>query len=306
MKVSHQRIGGASSMAAFASAAVLALACTAEVKGPHQGSGGSNGGGSNGAGSAGTVGVESDPGWVPIHRLNNAEYNNAVADLLGTTLRPADFFQAQTATGFNTNHGALANPDAAGARAYFDAARAVVEDVFANPALKAQVVTCQPPDAADTACASGIIESFGRRAWRRPLAAGESQSLLARYGEARTALEKDHDGAIAHVLRIMLTAAPFTYFIERDPDVQAAAQTKRPLQGYELAQRLSLVARRSAARSGRKRRARRRGHPERSGRSLARRPEQGSALRRAVHAAVAQHQAPARSFGGHGSLSGLG
>ncbi|MRG98087.1 DUF1592 domain-containing protein [Polyangium spumosum] len=35
-----------------------------------------------------------DPGRVTMHRLNRAEYNNTVRDLLGTTLRPADDFPA--------------------------------------------------------------------------------------------------------------------------------------------------------------------------------------------------------------------
>jgi hypothetical protein len=36
----------------------------------------------------------SDPGRITLHRLNNAEYNNTVRDLLGTELRPADNFPA--------------------------------------------------------------------------------------------------------------------------------------------------------------------------------------------------------------------
>lgn len=35
-----------------------------------------------------------DPGRVTLHRLNNAEYNNTVHDLLGTQLRPANDFPA--------------------------------------------------------------------------------------------------------------------------------------------------------------------------------------------------------------------
>ncbi len=38
--------------------------------------------------------TQGDPSWVGIHRLNRAEYNNTVRDLLGTTLRPADDFPA--------------------------------------------------------------------------------------------------------------------------------------------------------------------------------------------------------------------
>lgn len=35
-----------------------------------------------------------DPGRVTLHRLNNAEYNNTVRDLLGTSLKPAADFPA--------------------------------------------------------------------------------------------------------------------------------------------------------------------------------------------------------------------
>jgi len=182
-----------------------------------------------------------DPGWVPVHRLTNTEYNNTVGDLLGTALKPADFFQAQTGTGFDTNAGPLSGITAANAQAYFDAAKALVDDVFKNPALKAKVVTCTPASASDTACAQTIIKAFGRLAFRRPIEATELTQLTARYTEALTTLGKDHEGAIGHVLRIMLTSAPFLYWIEIDPDLQAAAADKRALNGYELASRLSLA-----------------------------------------------------------------
>ena len=43
-----------------------------------------------------------DPGRVTLHRLNNAEYNNTVRDLLGTSLRPAiDFPADERAYGFD-------------------------------------------------------------------------------------------------------------------------------------------------------------------------------------------------------------
>lgn len=212
------------------------------------GSGGSNA--QVGIGSGGTGNVTSmpptgydpatlDPGYVPVHRLTNGEYNNTVADLLGTSLRPADFFQAQSATGFGNNAAPLTGFTAANATAYFEAARELADDVLKNPALKAKVLTCAPAAADDTACATTIIQTFGRQAWRRPLDATETQQLVTRYSEALTTLGKDHEGAIGHVLRIMLTSAPFLYWIEIDPNLQAAAADKRPVSGYELASRLS-------------------------------------------------------------------
>lgn len=46
-----------------------------------------------GAGPPGTPSGQ-DPGRVTMHRLNRAEYNNSVRDLLGTSTRPADDFPA--------------------------------------------------------------------------------------------------------------------------------------------------------------------------------------------------------------------
>jgi hypothetical protein len=182
-----------------------------------------------------------DPGWVPVHRLTNSEYNNSVGDLLGTALRPADFFQAQTGSGFDNNAGPLTGFTSANATAYFDAAKALVDDLFKNPTAKAKLLTCTPAAAGDTACAQTIIESFGRQAFRRPLEAAETQQFVARYTEAQGLLGKDHEGAIGHVFRIMLSSAPFLYWIEVDPNLQAAATEKRALNGYELASRLSLA-----------------------------------------------------------------
>lgn len=46
------------------------------------------------AAACGGDGGTEDPGRITLHRLNNAEYNNTVRDLLGTQLRPADAFPA--------------------------------------------------------------------------------------------------------------------------------------------------------------------------------------------------------------------
>ncbi len=178
-----------------------------------------------------------DPGYVGAHRLNNTQYNHVVHDLLGTTLSPADFFQAATVTGFDTNAQALSRLTAVDAQAYFDAALDLVNDVFQNPTLSARILTCQPAAAGDTACAKTIIESFGKRAFRRPLASDESDHLVSVYSSAITNLGKDHAGAIAHVVRVMLTSAPFLYRVRA---AQSAPGTQ-PLGAYDLASTLSFM-----------------------------------------------------------------
>jgi hypothetical protein len=111
--------------------------------------------------------------------------------------------------------------------------------VFETPSLKARVLTCQAPSTGDPSCARSIIEAFGRKAWRRPLEPPEVERLVGRYQDALATLEKDHEGAIAHVMRIMLTSMKFLYFVEIDPDLQAAATQGRGVNDHELATRLS-------------------------------------------------------------------
>ena len=236
--VSHSKVRGA----AFLALACGALACTGEIGAPH-GTGPDSFGPSI-PGSRPPDGYDPktlDPGHVPVHRLNNTEYNNTVRDLLGTSLQPGDYIEANTVTGFDTNAQALAGITKSHAQAYFEAAKALAADVFANASLKSKILTCQAPAAGDAACATTIIQNFGRQAWRRALEPAEVAALASRYSEALAMLGKDHEGAIAHVLRIMLTAAPFLYRIEIDPDLQAAARDGRALGGPELASRLSYL-----------------------------------------------------------------
>jgi hypothetical protein len=230
----------------FAGAIGLALvACTGNITDPGPGSG-------QGPGSPTGTGTEAsptgnpppgvdptalDPGYLGAHRLNNTQYNHVVQDLLGTALSPADFFQAATVTGFDTNAQALSRLTPVDAQAYFGAALDLVNDVFQNPTLTARILTCQPAAAGDTACAKTIIESFGKRAFRRPVAADESEHLLSVYSSAMTTLGKDHAGAIAHTVRVMLTSAPFLYRVRA---AQSAAGTQ-PLNPYDLASTLSFM-----------------------------------------------------------------
>lgn len=74
---------------------------------------------------------KSDPGRVTLHRLNNAEYNNTVRDLLGTTLRPADNFDADgRAYGFDTVADALL-VSTLGMELYEQAARDLIDQALA-------------------------------------------------------------------------------------------------------------------------------------------------------------------------------
>src|SRR5262249_6733129 len=115
---------------------------------------------------------------------------------------------------------------------YFTAAEGLAAVAFADPALRARIVTCTGGDA----CVRQIVRAFGQRAWRRPLLDAEVERLAKLVGEA-TAAGADFSGSIRHVVTTMLASPPFLYRIEMDPrpDVPEA----HALGPYELASRLS-------------------------------------------------------------------
>lgn len=179
------------------------------------------------------------PGGMPLHHVTTPEYNNTVAHLLGTSLRPADSFPAAGATGFDANIGVLSSLSQVLVQGYYDAARKLAADAFANEAQRAEILICDPAASADdTACARDIIESFGLRAWRRPLDAAEGDRLVKRYTEARTTLEMSPVDAVQHVVRILLTSPNFFLRIELGPE---AASSPGAYNGYEIASRLSYL-----------------------------------------------------------------
>ena len=168
-----------------------------------------------------------------IHRLSNVEFDNTLRDLTGTQLRFGDAFVNEEAEGFDNIATALSMSPRQ-VEDYFVAARQVSADVFANPTLRARVVSCTPD--AGTTCAEKVISEFGQRAFRRPLTADESARLLEKYKEALT-LGADAMAALQHVTHVILASPQFLYRIERDADLTSV--TPHKLDNYELATRLS-------------------------------------------------------------------
>ena len=216
----------------FAVVLCLVSSCVGQVS--TAGSGGSGAGG--GMSSPTTPGsATADVGTVALRQLTITEYNDTVRDLLGTALHPADSFESSEAAGFDT----IASAGIMNSRkvaAYFDAAQALADDVFSNPALSARIVTCQPASPADGSCARNIITAFGLKAFRRPLEGGELAELLSEYQKAQAQM-LSHADAIKQVVRIMLASPQFIYRMEFDPD--PTSNRAHPLSGYEVASRLS-------------------------------------------------------------------
>src|SRR5688500_5002021 len=151
--------------------------------------GGPNGNGSGPAQTPEQV-VASDackrpaPGAAPLRRLSNAEYRNTVQDLLaqvsgvGTAVAAAtkDFVDETESLGFRNNVEFLGVSSLV-AQGYMDAAESLAKVSSASQAL----IGCS---SSDGACAKHFIESFGKRAFRRPLQADEVARYQAAYEKA--------------------------------------------------------------------------------------------------------------------------
>ncbi|WP_437517999.1 DUF1592 domain-containing protein [Sorangium sp. So ce1099] len=170
--------------------------------------------------------------------MTASEYNNTVAHLLGTSLRPADGFPAFGAKGFDANASALSSLSQVLVQGYYDAAKKLAEDAFSSDAQRAAILVCDPAESADAGCARDIIERFGLRAFRRPLEEAEVERYVAQYTHALTALEMSPVQAVQHVVRTLLTSPSFLLRVEIGPDSKRAPGA---LNGHEIASRLSYL-----------------------------------------------------------------
>ena len=250
--------------------AVAAIACQGEIVLPYEpspssaagatgpganGSGGSAGGASAGKAGAGKAGAGSssssgsggsqaggaapaDVNRVAIHRLNNAEYDNTMSDLLGVESKVATtFIDDEKLFGFDTIAAAFGMSDAR-FEEYFNAADTLVEQAFANEGAREEILICTPESDSDLDCAEVILEAFALRAFRRPATQAELDRLLEVVSDA-VALGEDFSGAIQNALKAMLSSASFLYRIELDP--HPGSSEVHPLSAYELGSRLSYL-----------------------------------------------------------------
>lgn len=188
-----------------------------------------------GVGPASVSGVI-HPGRVVAHRLNRVEYDNTIRDLFGVDLQPSSQFgfpEDNYIEGFDNNADALTASPLLLER-YQAAAAAIVTQALdpapANAAQRARIMTCDPVTLGQAACANQILTGFATRAFRRPLMAAEVAPYTALLGVADS-----FEQAISLALQAMLLSPKFVFRVEANP----AADTVAPLDGYELASRLS-------------------------------------------------------------------
>ena len=206
-----------------------------------------NGDGSRNA-SVEDGGAPKDPGLVGgpvqvtgpttrIARLTHREYDKTVADLLKYTPEPkpsAAFIGDVNFAGYNNNADGLTVSDVL-TRQYQRSAEVLAAEAVSK-SLGA-LVPCTPTGDG-SACARQFIQTFGRRAFRRPLEDDETAAYLAAFRNAATqyASTNPFTNGVQLVVETMLQSPSFLYRAElsqiRDGDAIV-------LSDHEVASRLS-------------------------------------------------------------------
>lgn len=171
------------------------------------------------------------PGPAPLRRLTRAEYDATVADLLGTSMRPAREFPPEgRALGF---HG-IADAQTVTvllAESYQTAAKLLAAE--ATEALDG-LLGCDPtaPE-----CVRDFIAEIGSRAYRRPIRSEEVDRLEAVFAWGRDR-QTVRDG-VQMVLEVILQSPDFLYRPEFGGEEVAPAVVR--LTSYEMATRLAYL-----------------------------------------------------------------
>lgn len=175
-----------------------------------------------------------DPGPTMPRRLSQVEYVNTVRDLLGDEIAVAVVFPPdEEMLGYDNNASGLQVSPIHTER-YMESAEAIASQVVDT---LLDVLPCDPePD--PRACAQRFLETFGLRAWRRPLADPELDRYMGVYDAIMEGGETSFPEAIEVLVSGLLQSPHFLYRIEVGlPD--AERPDLRTLTSFEMASRLS-------------------------------------------------------------------
>ncbi|XXX78185.1 DUF1592 domain-containing protein [Sorangium sp. So ce134] len=180
------------------------------------------------------------PGRAPLRRLTRFEYNNTVRDLLGDTTDPAFSLPSEdVGNGFGNDADTLSVSSLL-AEQLGTVAEGIAQRATATPEALAKLAPCARGVTAEgeEACALTIIERLAPLAYRRPLADGEANELLALYGVGRT--DATFATGVATVIEALLQSPDFLYRIEKGMPDPERPELRRPT-GDEMATRLSYM-----------------------------------------------------------------
>ena len=169
-----------------------------------------------------------------LRRLSAPQYVQTVKDLFGDSIEVTGELEPDTAVnGFVSVGSSRTTISPRGVEQYETAAFEVAAQVVADTALRSSLVPCAPSDA----CLREVVETLGRRAWRRPLTPDEIDRYHAIAVDASTTLG-DFWGGVEFAIAGLLQSPSFLFRVELgepDPD----DPTRLRYTDWEMASRLS-------------------------------------------------------------------
>lgn len=213
------------------------LGCTGSVGdhstgGNHDGSGGANGTGAGGDSGGAVTCVPGIPATTQLRRMLNRQYDATVRDLLGVTSIGTGSSAGPPSTMLYADFDGEMVPDAW--RIYQDVGAAIAKAVMADATLKANFISCDP---AATGCLTQTIQTFGRKAFRRPLTADD----VARFQALGQGTPAGTPAEVAEATLLAFLVSPSFLLL---PETGTAANPSGPgiqLSSYEVATRLSYM-----------------------------------------------------------------
>ncbi|HTB56545.1 MAG TPA: DUF1592 domain-containing protein [Polyangia bacterium] len=169
--------GGSSSTGTGSSVGSGKGGSTNPGSGGNSSSTGSGGGDSSSDGGTVSPTITCSPGipaTTQFRRILNTQYDNTVRDLLGVTSVTAPEGTGVPSSVLYADFDGAMNSDAW--RIYQDVGAAIADQVMASTTLKTNFITCDP---STSGCLQTTIQTFGRKAFRRPLTTAEVSNFMA-------------------------------------------------------------------------------------------------------------------------------
>jgi hypothetical protein len=210
-----------------------ALGCESSGSNPNgMPAGGSGSGGSGSQPLSCEQGIV--PGPAPLRPLTRFQYDNIVRDLLGDGTAPAQAFPPENEVDGYRTYAAANKANPLLVESYLTVAEAVAARAVGS--RLAELAPCE--DEADaTACVGQLLDTFGARAFRRPLTDEEKQPLVELF---QSGSAKGYARGVELVVQAILQSPQFLYRVDslRAPTPETGAIA---LGGYELAGRLAFT-----------------------------------------------------------------
>jgi hypothetical protein len=151
--------------------------------------------------TAGAATTPTETASTSLAPIANSAYDLAVHDLVGINPNASSTFPAP-GDAFATE---------SNFERYFNAADTIGEQVFADPSLKARLLTCLP--GADAACTRQLVTQIGTRAWKTEMQTAEIDRLTQVATDA-VALGETPSDSIKQVVKTVLASPQFLYRVE--------------------------------------------------------------------------------------------